>query len=88
MFKRIITIIICLLFVKNLSYADIIKDIKISGNKRISKESIIVFGKIEKNIDYSNSKLNSLLKELYKTNFFKKVQLNIDNNILNIVVVE
>ena len=71
-----------------MSYADIIKDIKISGNKRISKESIIVFGKIEKNIDYSNSKLNSLLKELYKTNFFKKVQLNIDNNILNIVVVE
>ena len=53
MFKKIISINIFVIFLAFFSYAEIIKDITVSGNKRLSKESIIVFGNIETNKDYN-----------------------------------
>tara|TARA_B110001450_G_C17662042_1_gene497697 strand:+ start:761 stop:3016 length:2256 start_codon:yes stop_codon:yes gene_type:complete len=76
------------LFSFNLVFAEVFKDIKVNGNKRISINSIIVLGNIEINKDYNERKLNTLLKDLYKTDFFKNVDLKITNNILNISVVE
>ena len=84
-FFFIITFII--LFSNNL-YSEVINKINIEGNNRISKETIILFGNIKKNKDYTNNDLNNILKDLYKTDFFKKIEIEIQNNNLNIIVVE
>ncbi len=70
------------------SHAEIIKKIKIDGNERITDETIIVFSKIEIGSDLNENQLNQIIKNLYKTNFFKNIELNIDQNNLFIKVVE
>ena len=64
--------------------SEIIKDIKISGNKRISNETVLVLGDIKLNDNFTSDKLNQTLKKLYDTNFFKNVSLSIDNSLLTI----
>ena len=50
--------------------AEIVKSIVIEGNKRVSTETIKIYGGIEINKDYSNKDLNNVLKDLYETDFF------------------
>ena len=88
MFCKIFKINLCLLFLATICFAEIFKNIKVDGNKRISKESIIVFGNILINEDYNDDSLNLLLKNLYETNFFKQVKLNINKNTLYIDIIE
>ena len=85
--KIFFTITFIILFSSNLN-SEIINKINIEGNKRISKDTIILFGNIKKNKNYTNNDLNNILKELYKTDFFKKIEIEIQNNNLNIIVVE
>ena len=75
------------LFLKSAT-AEVIKDIRISGNDRISDATIILFSKIKINDDLQENELNISLKNLYETNFFKNISFKIDNNILFIEVVE
>ena len=58
------------------SYAEVVKELKIEGNNRISKETIIVFGDIQISEDYNNQKINDLIKKLYETNFFSYIEVN------------
>ncbi len=88
MFKKILQINFILFFLSSISFAEIIKDIKINGNKRLSKETIIVFGKIDYATDYSEEDLNDILKRIYETNFFKKINFNLKDSILTISVEE
>ena len=88
MFKLFIKITFILLCISSLSFAEIITSIKIDGNKRISKESIIVFGDIDFGKNYDDTELNAVLKNIYETNFFKEIDLKINNSILEITVVE
>ena len=88
MFKTIIRINFIFFFISSLSIAQTIIDIKVDGNKRISKESIIVFGNIEFDKDYNDDDLNIVLKNIYETNFFKEINLKINNSILEISVIE
>ena len=88
MFKTIIKINFILFFISSLSLAQNFSDIKVYGNKRISKESIIVFGGIDFNKNYNDNDLNTILKEIYETNFFKEINLRINNSILEVSVVE
>ena len=44
MFKAVLKINFILFFISSLTFAQSFKDIKVDGNKRISKESIIIFG--------------------------------------------
>ena len=76
------------LFVATFCFAELIKDITIKGNQRLSKESILLFGELDINKNYEDSDLNSSLKKLYETNFFKKISLTIKNNILIVDVLE
>ena len=86
--KKIIYIITFLtLFSTNLK-SQIINNINISGNDRISDETIILFGGIEINKNYNLNDLNIILKELYKTDFFKNIKIDIQNKNLNISVIE
>ncbi len=92
MFKKIfkfsIVTIISILSLFKTSYAEVINEIKIFGNDRISKETILMFSDIGVKENLDAKKLNKVLKNLYNTNFFKDVSLKIEKNILLINVTE
>ena len=88
MFKAVLKINFILFFISSLTFAQSFKDIKVDGNKRISKESIIIFGDIDFDKDYNDEDLNTVLKNIYDTNFFKEIKLKINNSILEISVIE
>ena len=68
--------------------SEIIKNIEISGNVRISDETIILFSEIKKNQDLKNENLNLIIKKLYTTNFFSDINIAFDDGILKISVKE
>ena len=88
MIKIIVRINFIIFFISSLSLAQIVTDISVEGNKRISKESIIIFGDIDFNKNYNDDDLNNILKNIYETNFFKEINLKIKNSILQLTVVE
>jgi outer membrane protein insertion porin family len=75
------------LFFLNLS-AEIIQKLDVKGNKRISGETIKVYGEITLGKDYSSFDLNKVLKNLYNTNFFEDIKISLDNGVLDILVKE
>ncbi len=66
----------------------IIEKIEIDGNIRVNNETIKMFSGIKIGDDLTTNELNDALKKLYETNFFKDVQLRIENSILKISVKE
>ena len=68
--------------------AEIVNKIEINGNKRISDETIKVYGEIELNKDLTESDLNKILINLYKTDFFENVDVKLSDNILVVNVNE
>ena len=76
-----------LLLLKSVSAAKV-EEINIYGNERISKDTIIIFGEIDIKDDFNKDKINEILKNLYNTNFFEDVKIDLKNNILNVFVVE
>ena len=87
MYKYKVIIISCFLFIFT-AQAEVIKDIKIEGNTRVSNETIKIYGDIKINEDYSEKDLNRILENLYSTNFFEDVQIELANNTLKIKLVE
>ena len=71
-----------------ISNAEIIKKIEISGNDRISDDTIILFSEISINDDLNENELNLILKRLFETDFFKNINLSFNNNLLLINVEE
>ena len=72
----------------SVSIGQIVKDIKISGNERISDETILIFSKVKINDDLKDLNFNKLLKNLYNTNFFNNVSVQMTDDILLIQVDE
>ena len=68
--------------------AEIVNQINIEGNQRISTEAIKMFADVSINEDLSENDLNKILKKLYETNFFDLVSVKISNKILVIRVKE
>ena len=74
------TLLVCFFYFASV-YAENFKksDIKIIGNKSISKETI--FNYIDsKNDELSTGDINSLQKKLFETNFFSKIEVKISGN--------
>ena len=80
-------IIISFLFLTK-GFSEKINDIKVSGNKRISDQTVLVLGDLAVGKDLSTSELNDSLKKLYNSNFFSDVKIKFDNGILKIDLVE
>ena len=85
---KIITLIT--LFILNITIlkADVVNDLVISGNKRVSDETIKIYGEIDISKDITENELDKILKNLYSTNFFEDVKVQIKNNKLEIVLKE
>ena len=81
MYKKIFSLIFIYLFIFSVN-AEIVKEIKITGSKRISQETIIVYGDVKIDQNLSESNLNNILKSLYSTNFFEDIKINLENNVL------
>ena len=85
--KTLIIFIFFISFIKNLS-ADTIQKFEISGNDRISKETIIMFSNIKIGENVYNNILNKVLKSLYATDYFENVEISFNNNVIQIKVIE
>ncbi len=70
------------------SFAEVVKDIQINGNTRVSDKSIEMFSNIKIGDDVDEDNLNKILKDIYETNFFKNVKVTLEENILIISVEE
>ena len=81
-------LILFFLFINTNLSAEVVQNITVSGNDRISKETIRVYGEIELNKNYSTPEVNKILKNLYKTEFFEDVKISLANGVLNIIVKE
>ena len=86
--KKILLQFIILFILISTAKAEVINDIKLENNIRISKESIIAFGNIKIGKDYSETEINQILLDLYKTNFFSDIKIQIENNTLIVNVTE
>ena len=50
-----------------------VNDLVISGNKRVSDETIKIYGEVELNKNFNESDLNKVLSNLNSTNFFQNL---------------
>ncbi len=69
-------------------YAEVVNKVEVVGNKRISIETIVVFGDIAIGKDYETSDINSLIKKLYETSYFEDISVELSKNVLKINVKE
>ena len=78
--------IIIFLYLINFSFlrAEIVNEIIIDGNVRVSNETVLIYGEIKKGVDYQEKDINSIIKNLYSTEFFENVSVNLSNNVLRI----
>ena len=86
--KIILLIIFFLTFFYTSSYSEVVKNVEVKGNERISLETIVIYGDISIGQDYSSSDINLLIKKLYETNFFSNIAVDLSNNKLTIEVKE
>ncbi len=82
--KNLFYIICFIILSSSISMAEVVKKITISGNNRIADETIKIYGNIELNKEYSDKDLDKILKDLYKTDFFEDIKIEIQNNTLTI----
>jgi len=85
---KLISSIIILFFIILPVNSEVIKEIKVINNDRISKETIQIFSNIKVGENYDQNDLNRILKEIYDTNFFSNVSLEINDGVLIIDVEE
>ena len=71
-----------------MSSAFSLEKVEIDGNKRLSNETIQVYGKISNYNNFNDFTLNQIIKNLYETGFFENVKVSFENDILKISIVE
>ena len=86
--KKIFFLIIIFFSISSVSFSEIVKDIKVKGNKRVSDKSIEMFSSINIGDDVDQNQLNQILKNVYDSNFFENVKVTLKDNILTIFVEE
>ena len=87
MFKLISSILLYF-FIVSAVQAEEIREIRVINNDRISKDTIQIFSNIQIGESYDQNDLNRILKDIYDTNFFSDVSIEIDDGILIIDVKE
>ncbi len=88
MIRTILYICLSILFLNANAFSEIVTNFKVEGNERVSESTIINFSEVKKNTELLPKDFNKILKNVYSTNFFEKVSLNLENGILTIKVKE
>ena len=68
--KALLQSLLFCIFVITISYAEIVKKVKVVGNIRVSPETIVLFGDIGVNEDYNAQMINELSKRFMILIFF------------------
>ena len=68
--------------------AEIVENVIVEGNKRISDETIKIYGEVELNKNFTESEINKVLTNLNSTNFFENIEIKLNNKTLKIIVKE
>ena len=68
--------------------AEIYEEIKVEGSNRLSVETVIMFSGLKLGVDLNQNDLNSSIKKLYKTNYFKNIEIITNDKILKIKIIE
>ena len=82
------SIFLILFFLSSYAFSNILNKIEIIGNDRISDETIKLFIQVELNEEINDAIINNVLKDLYKTDFFKDISVNFKDQTLYINVQE
>ena len=85
---KILFIFIYLFFLTSKSFSEVVEKINVINNDRITKKTILVFSNIKIGKNYTTNDLDLIIKDLYKTNFFSDISLNLVDGVLTIDVVE
>ena len=86
--KQLLFPLFIMLMFFSVAKAEFVNNIVVNGNDRVSAETIILLGDVEKDKEYTDTILNNIINELYKTNFFSDIKLEILNGTLHIEVTE
>ena len=70
------------------SSAEIINNVVVNNNERITKETVITLGNIQVGTNYDKSDVDQILKNLYDTNFFSDIRISVENSTLTIFLEE
>ena len=62
--------------------AEVLDKIIVNGNKRVSDETIILYGKINVKEDIDEQKINEIIGNLNSTNFFEDIEVEFKNKTL------
>ena len=87
-FINIIILFLCFNFSVFANEIEAIKEIKVNGSQRISYDTILSYGQIDLDTQYSEKSSNNIIKNLYDTQLFSDVAINYSENILTITVKE
>ncbi len=85
---KIIKIILFLFVFTSHLKAEIVNNIVIEGNERVNEETIKIYGDIKVNKNYNDKDLNQILLNLYETNFFEEVKVDLSNGTLTVKISE
>ncbi len=88
MFKYLLKFTVLQLFFLTAVFAEVFLDHQVTGNIRVSTQTILNFSNLKKNVDVTNNEINKALKDIYESNFFEDVTIKIENKILYIDVKE
>ena len=69
-------------------FSDVVNEINVKNNNRITKETILIFSDIKIGNNYEPNDLDQVIKDLYNTNFFSNITLDLTNGVLTIDVIE
>ena len=86
--NKIFFLIIVFFSISSAAFSEIINNIKVEGNKRVSDKSIEMFSNINIGDDVDQDELNQILKNVYDSNFFNDVKVTLQDNVLTIFVEE
>ena len=86
--KILLLILLYLFSFVSYSKSEVVSEIVILGNERVSDETIIMFSDVKINENIDTEKLNQILINLYDSNFFENVSISLKKNKLEITVDE
>ena len=87
-FKKIFILVLLQILITQNANSNTIENFNIIGNQRVSDQTIIMFSSLNVGDKINENQLNEALKKLYYTDYFKHVELSLQNQTINIKVVE
>ena len=86
--KLLSTLVVFSFAMINNSFSQSIKKIIVIGNERIPTQTVLMFSSISVSDNFTNDTLNTIINNLYETNYFEKISVSLDDQKLFITVKE